>query len=190
MADPESTRAHVRPGEPVRMSFTKYDGTQHWWGDLTALGSDRYGVWLGGAPDTPWSRPGRVMLAGAHWVNLVPHEGRYVATFNAPGGTLTAQVYVDVTDVPLWSRDAVGGALRVDAVDLDLDVVRRFGGACSIDDEDEFEAHRASYGYPHEMVQVTRAQAEALLREMTAGAEPYGRVGAGWLAAWQAGSTC
>lgn len=99
------------------MAFTKYDGTRHWWGDLTLLGADGFGVWLGGGPDTPWRRPGRTIVAGVHWVNLVPQGRRHVATFNAPGGTLSAGVYVDVTDRPAWVRQTPGGRLRVVAVD-------------------------------------------------------------------------
>lgn len=168
------------------MAFSKYDGTRHWWGDLTLLGADGHGVWLGGGPDTPWRRPGRTLVAGAHWVNLVPYDARHVATFNAPGGTLSAGVYVDVTDRPVWSRDVVGGGLSVTAVDLDLDVVRRFTGTCTIDDEDEFAAHAVAFGYPPDLVAATRAEADRLLRAVSGGAEPYGHVGLDWLAAWQA----
>lgn len=169
------------------MSFTKYDGSPHWCGDLTLLGADRFGRWLGGAPGTIWRRPGRTVDAGAHWVSLVPYDGRYVATFNSPESSLSAQVYVDLTDVPVWSRGEPGDRLRVDAVDLDLDVVRRFCGACAIDDVDEFETHRVALGYPAGLVASTMQEAERLLREVSRGGEPYGQVGTDWLTAWRSG---
>ena len=85
--------------------------------------------------------------------------------------------------MPQWSRDA--GVLQVDAVDLDLDVVRRFTGVCSIEDVEEFEEHRLAYGYPEALVSSTRALADRLYQDVVAGVEPYGRVGAQWLQHWQ-----
>ncbi len=175
-----------RAGEPARLAFTKYDGSPHWWYDLTVVGVDAFGLWVGGGPESVCRRPGRTVTPGAHWVTVVPYDARYVATFNAPGGTLSASVYVDLISPPQWSRDETG-ALRILAVDLDLDVVRRFSGTCSLEDEDEFEAHRVRFGYPDDLVTATRAAALGLLRDVRDGREPYGRVGLAWLQGWQTG---
>lgn len=171
------------PGEPARLGFTKYDGSPHWRYELTVVGIDGYGVWLGGGPGSACARPGRTLVPGVAWVSLVPHVGGYVSTFNAPGGPLSAGIYIDLASVPQWSREA--GVLQVDAVDLDLDVVRRFTGVCSIEDVEEFEEHRLAYGYPEALVSSTRALADRLYQDVVAGVEPYGRVGAQWLQHWQ-----
>lgn len=168
------------PGTAAALRFTKYDGSPHWRYDLLVLGADAYGVWLGGWPGDLCAQPGRVIDPGVHWTTLIPHVGDWVATLNEPGGPLTAAFYVDVTDRPRWSRGARGWTLR--AVDLDLDVVRRFTGEISIDDEDEFEENQHRWSYPGDLVARSRATAHEIHAAMLAGREPFGEVGPAWLA--------
>ncbi len=172
----------IEPGAAVALRFTKYDGSRHWEYDLLALGVDSSGVWLGGWPGDLCSRPGKVIDPGAHWVTLIPHLGDWVATWNAPGGVLGAALYIDVTDSPRWVRDPTGEPeWTLAAVDLDLDVVRRFTGQAYIDDEDEFEEHRVGWGYPDGLARRARETADALLAAVLAHAEPFGEVGTAWL---------
>lgn len=171
--------APMAPGTPAALRFSKYDGSPHWRYDLLVLGADAYGVWLGGWPGDLCAKPGRVLDPGAHWVTLIPHDGDWVATLNEPGGVLMAALYVDITDRPRWSRGEDGWTLR--AVDLDLDVVRRFTGETYIDDEDDFEEHRRRWSYPEELVARSRATAEEIHAAMLADREPFGAVGPAWL---------
>ncbi len=168
------------PGTAVALRFTKYDGSPHWRYDLLVLGTDAYGVWLGGWPGDLCAKPGRVIDPGIHWTTLIPHVGDWVATFNDPGSVLGASLYVDVTDTPRWSRDGDGWTLA--AADLDLDVTRRFTGETLIDDEDEFEENRRRWSYPSALVARSRATAHEIYAAMLAGREPFGEVGPAWLA--------
>lgn len=170
-----------RAGEPVALRFTKFDGSPHWQYDVHALGSDEFGVWLGGWPGDVCRRPGRELTPGVHWVTLIPHRGDWVATFNEPGGVLSSGIYVDLTTTPCWSRPYAGPWLLTCA-DVDLDVVRRWGGECFIDDEDEFAEHQVSMGYPAELVASTREGADLLLAAVREGVEPFAGVGRSWLA--------
>ena len=70
----------------------------------------------------------------------------------------------------------------VPMVDLDLDVVLMRDGSLVLDDEDEFEVHRAALGYPGDLVDLALATADEIFRAIWDGAEPFGTVGASWLA--------
>lgn len=167
-----------RPGDRIVQRYRKYDGTPHWRFDSVYLGSDRHGVWVGGAPGDVFQRPGRRFLADAHYVTLIP-EGQFVATFNAESVAVRSRVYVDVMSVPQW-QDA-----EVQAIDLDLDVIRRYTGEVLIDDEDEFAEHQVAYGYPPELIDSVRRTADDLLVAVQTEQEPFGRVGFDWLARCQ-----
>src|SRR5690606_9318898 len=97
-----------------------------------------------------------------------------LSTFHGPGGGslppldgVPVAVYVDVTTPPAWD----GATLR--CVDLDLDVIAGEDGRVVVDDEDEFEAHRVSLGYPAEVQAAARAGCAAVLAAVTAGRAPY-----------------
>lgn len=170
-------------GTPVALRFTKYDGSPHWEFDVHVLGVDGYGVWVGGRPGDLCRRPGRVIDSEAYWATLIPHDGDWVATFNAPGGSLGSGIYVDVTSTPTWASTVLHGrpALLMTCADLDLDVVLKFDGQCYIDDEDEFAAHQVSFGYPPDLVSRTEDTAARVLAAVRAAQEPFGQVGASWL---------
>ncbi len=182
----------LTPGTLVRALFTKWDGRRHWEFDATVLGIDEYGVWTGLAPCDLLGRPGLAVRLEAHSVTLFPHRAWHVATFNAPRANFRSRIYVDMTTESIWSNGrgngdagAAGPSLpTVSAVDMDLDVIRRFeeyGGEIFVDDEDEFLEHQVSMGYPPAVVDATRASADAVLAAITNGAEPFGRVGPAWL---------
>ncbi len=61
-------------------------------------------------------------------------------------------------------------------VDLDLDVIRRRGGAIELVDQDEFADHQVKYGYPPEVVSEAEQSASWLLAALESGDEPFARI--------------
>ncbi|WP_052466550.1 DUF402 domain-containing protein [Mobilicoccus massiliensis] len=175
------TPAELPFGARVRAVFTKYDGRPHWEYDLVVLGVDDHGVWVGGAPGAHIARPGLEFTSDAYWVTLYPHDGMWVATINDDAGTFSSRVYVDVTTQATWWHRP-DGVLSVTAIDLDLDVIRRFSGELLVDDEDEFEEHRVEFGYPPELVEGARAAAAWLYERLAGHDEPFEQVAEHWLA--------
>lgn len=167
-------------GTRVHLDFRKYDGSEHWQEPYGLLGVDEYGVWLGMPTGTTYARPGRSHTSKAPSIRLVPHSGRWAAIFNAAGPGVKVHTYVDITDEPQWSSD--GDGFRATMVDLDLDVVRRFnGGNPFIDDMDELEEHRVSFGYPETLVAQVRADAFEVLAAVREQRAPFDAVGQTWL---------
>ncbi len=164
----------VQPGDVVPVRFGKWGGGPHWEMDLRYLGSDGFGDWLGSPAGMPLRRPGRTSWTDAEFAMLVPRRGDFVASFNGTG--VADAVYVNITDTPRWD----GGTVR--AVDLDLDVIRRWDGTLLVDDEDEFEEHQVELGYPPEVVSAAQASCDAVVAAVTLGDEPWGTVGHAWAA--------
>jgi len=164
----------------VDMRYTKWGGKGHWRWFAEELGRDRFGWWFGSPAGTELRRGlEEPVVIGHDFVVLVPEQGRWIAAWNGPEDTRTA-LYIDVTDKPVRHPD------RVEAVDLDLDVVRLRDGSVQLLDEDEFEEHQVLYGYPAEEIAQARATADELLAMVTARQEPFGEVGEAWLAAFSA----
>jgi uncharacterized protein len=160
----------------VEMRFTKWGGKPHWTFPAEPLGTDRYGRWLGTRAGVPLRRGLEPpVVLGYDFVVLVPDSGRWVASWNDARAERTA-VYVDVTTEPVSRADAV------EAVDLDLDVIRSFDGVVELLDEDEFAEHQRLYGYPPEVIAGALATADDLIAMITAREEPFGVVGEAWLA--------
>jgi uncharacterized protein len=158
----------------VEMRFTKWGGKRHWHYPLEPLGSDEHGWWLGG-------RAGSVLRRGFEppvlqpddYVLLVPDEGDWIGTWSSTG---RSEIYVDVTTRPVRRENVI------EAVDLDLDVVRRRkDGRVVVLDEDEFEEHQVLLGYPPEVIAKALATTEELVALVTARTEPFGEIGAAWL---------
>jgi hypothetical protein len=163
------------------MRFTKWGGKRHWRFAAEALGDDEFGWWYGSRAGTSMRRGfEEPIIAWYDFVILVPAAGRWVASWNGPAHVETA-IYVDVTDRPVRT------AGLVEAVDLDLDVVRLRDGSVRLLDEGEFEAHQVLYGYPPEEIAQARATADELLAMIGEGREPFGQVGDAWLAAFSEG---
>jgi hypothetical protein len=162
----------------VEMRFTKWGGKRHWRYPLEPLGIDQYGWWLGGAAGTLQRRGFEEPVRGRHdYVTLVPSDGDWIATWNAAGDV---EIYVDVTNRPMCS-DGV-----VEAIDLDLDVIRRRDGRVEVLDEDEFAEHQVLFGYPPDVIAQARATTDNLVAQISAAEEPFGRIGLNWLAAFSA----
>jgi hypothetical protein len=165
------------PGDVVQVRFSKWGGGRHWEFPLTALGTDRHGVWAGGALGTWLSRPGHGFESQVRWVTLFPDDRPWSASFYEAGHPDT-DVYVDMTTVPVWH-----GA-QVSLVDLDLDVILLVDGCLILDDEDEFDEHRRSLAYPDDVVSLARRSADEVLTAIGSGLEPFLTVGQGWLDRW------
>ncbi|WP_460522150.1 DUF402 domain-containing protein [Flindersiella endophytica] len=154
------------------MSFRlhKWDGTPHRQTPMAYLGRDGHGCWLGHVL-TPADGPGRP------GVTLIPRRGCYVAHFKQPPSL--NWIYVDITTEPELGHDGAGWTAT--ATDLDLDVVRREDGRVWIDDEDEFAEHAAGYGYPADVVAVSRSTADAVRIAVRDAAEPFGTTWRQWI---------
>jgi uncharacterized protein len=157
---------------PVR--FGKWGGRPHWEMDLRYLGSDFFGDWLGSPAGMPMRRPGMDTWTDAECAFLVPRDADFVASFNGPG--VSTAIYVDVTDRPRWAD----GVVR--AVDLDLDVIRKWDGTVLVDDEDEFAEHQVQYGYQAEVVDAAQRSCDAIVAAISGGEEPWATVGHEWCA--------
>lgn len=153
----------------MRVRGAKYDGSPHWEFDGIWLGADEHGDWIGFAPGTRFARPGAEFTADWPSLTLVTSAG-WVPAFNLghPRGLST---YVDLATVPEWRADASG--FTISYVDLDLDVVARDGEAAFIDDEDEFADHAMTFGYPLELVERVRADADAVLAAVQRKEPPF-----------------
>jgi hypothetical protein len=96
-------------------------------------------------------------------VLLVLDDGEWIATWNAESDT---ELYVDVTSRP------VRGDGVIEAVDLDLDVIRRRDGRVEVLDEDEFAEHQVLLGYPPDVIAQARATTDDLVARIRAAREP------------------
>ena len=73
--------------------------------------------------------------------DAVPHERPWAASYY-DSAEQPISVYVDMTTPAVWDGS------QVTMVDLDLDVVLGRDGELLLDDEDEFDEHRVTLGYP------------------------------------------
>lgn len=153
----------------------KWLDAPHWQYEVFDLGEDRHGRWfclprasvIQRRPDPPRAHIGTT-------VKVVPWQGSWVASFNAPPHRV--EVYVDVAAGPARIEGR-----SISFVDIDLDVVRDLQGHAHIIDVDEFEEHRVSFGYPDALVASAQATADELLAAITARREPFDRDGIAWL---------
>jgi hypothetical protein len=160
----------------VELRYTKWGGKKHWNFSAEPLGSDRYGWWYGCPAGIPMRRGLEApIVVNYAFIVLAPASGAWVASWNGPENRET-EVYVDVTTAPVRTDDAI------EAVDLDLDVVRLRDGSVRLLDEDEFEEHQRLYRYPADVIAQARATADDLMAMVAARREPFGEVGDSWLA--------
>ena len=167
------------PGDDVHIVMTKWGRRPHWELDGLFLGSDDDGDWIGVPAGSRMSRPGATYTAPVDQVMLSPGPGRsvdrgWVATFHAPGGD--THTYVDMTTPPYWT------ALDLNAVDLDLDVVRGRSGRVWVDDEDDFARHRVELGYPREIVDLAVATSARVRDLLSDGLAPFDGRAEQWFA--------
>jgi uncharacterized protein len=173
----------ISVGETVQVRYGKWGGGRHYEFAMSRLGEDEHGIWLGAPGGTTIRRPGHVFPSTTEWVTCFATAAGWTASFY-PHDRHTIATYVDITTVPEWSRDDESDVVSM--VDLDLDVVLLVEGELLIDDDDEFEEHRHSLGYPVEIVALAQSTATAVYDALAAGEEPYRSVGARWLASYAA----
>ena len=159
----------------VRVVYTKYDGSAHRDYPAQRLAEDDLGTWLGVTAGTASVYHGRPSVEQIPFVLLVPHSAWWTAMFNPP--PRTSEVYCDIATPATWH-----GNEQVSLVDLDLDVVRRRQtGLVQLLDEDEFAAHRQSFGYPDDLVGHARSAAAHLVTALGHGTEPFASAYRKWL---------
>jgi len=170
--------------------MSKWGDRPHWHFEGIHLGSDEHGEWIGFPKGTHNRRPGFEFDSEVDAVSLVPAEGWFIATFQAPG--IWCDLYVDMATPATWDGDV----LR--AVDLDLDVVRlsdplpaavldsaaeegRTAGELFVDDEDEFAEHQVAYGYPADVIEAAQASRDQVFAAASARQAPYDGTHRRWL---------
>lgn len=164
--------------EIIHIRFSKWDETPHWAFDMERLGADDHGVWLWAPAGTELRRGvDKTIRAERGFVKVITPNRWWTAVWNVGPlkGDRSIEVYVDVITPAVWDGDTVR------MVDLDLDVIRRSSGLVEIDDEDEFEEHRALFGYPDHVVDKARTEAARMAIAVEMRTEPFGSVGEQWL---------
>jgi hypothetical protein len=148
----------------VRVRFTKWGGARHHGAEVVYLGADEHGDWLGDPVGNHWSGGPREFVGVTDNVLLIPRGRGMTAVFYDVHPDQDFELYVDITSVPRWEPGLVT------AVDLDLDVIRRFDGSWFVDDEDEFAEHQVTLGYPPEVVRAAEAECARVVDELRRGA--------------------
>lgn len=163
--------------DDIQVNYRKYDGSLHWHARLRRLGEDEYGVWLGWPRGSVWQRGanGAVVTYGHAHVMLFPRDRWWTAAFN--GEPDKTELYCDITTVPRWPSPGL-----VTMIDLDLDVLRKRGGAPMLVDEDEFAEHRVKYGYTPDVIARAEESARWLMAAVDGGTGPFGGAHGKWLA--------
>lgn len=161
---------------PVTVQYSKYPDTLHWRHELTFLGQDDHGIWLGAPVGTVVQRGTEApRTTTRYFVQLISRGLWWSALFNGPNPR-QLDVYVDVTTPATWPNPD-----RVEMIDLDLDVVRRVDGTVHVDDEGEFEEHRVSLGYPPAMADMARTTAARLTIALEQHHPPFDEEATPWL---------
>ena len=176
-----------RPGDLVVARNRKWDGGAHWVVPGVQLGEDDHGWWIYQGRGEFISRPGAALHTLSDAVLLVPRDGAYASTFYDDDNPGEFRVYVDLAWDLAWRRirnapPGGTGAVEFHMVDMDLDVIRSSESGVFVDDEDEFEEHRASMDYPGWLVDAVREETTRLLAAVQDGSGPFGGIADEWLA--------
>lgn len=156
------------PGTPLVFRWRKWDGSPHWEHECVYLGADEWGDWLGQHSGSRSFRPGRDVVLRSPSVVLLP-AGREDHVLTVNGAPELTRVYIDIAWAVQWPEGAMPTA-----IDMDLDVVRRLDDrGVYIDDEDEWELHRARYGYPSRVIEALEATAHDLERRVRSLEPPF-----------------
>ena len=157
------------------VQFFKYPNLLHWRHDMTRLGEDEHGVWVGMPSWGTVQRGHEPAQRHPHPMVSVIADGAWFIPIFSPTDPRFS-VYVDICTPPEWPSQS-----RVEAIDLDLDVAVGPDGAVSVLDEDEFAAHQAMFDYPDELVIGAEAATEYVLGAIRAGHGPFGGIADEWL---------
>ncbi len=161
-------------GRLVRIRFLKWPDTLHWHFSGERITADGHGVWMGGRVGETARRGAEAPIVFRHdWVKVIVPGAWWSAIWNASG-----VCYVDIVTPPRWNGDVVS------MIDLDLDVYRHPDGRVEVMDEDEFDEHRMTLGYPQQVVDMTRTTTAQVVLAIERGDEPFATVGPGRLSEW------
>ncbi len=160
----------------VDIRFLKWPDTLHWHFSGERIVDDEHGLWVGGRVGESARRGKESPKTFRHdWVKVLVDGAWWTAIWNTSG-----DCYVDIVTPPRWSGDVVS------MIDLDLDVYRHPGGRVEVMDEDEFEEHRHTLGYPDQVVDLARTTTAQVVLAIERSDEPWGSVGPARLAEWRA----
>jgi protein associated with RNAse G/E len=160
----------------VTVQFLKNPDELHWGFEGHWLGADEWGGWISvPAGSRRWKGAAAKAPTATPAVFCAPNDAWWHLHYN--GDTTEYSHFVDIATPPIWVS-----ADRYEMIDLDLDVVRGQDGIVAVQDEDEFRAHQARYGYSQEMIDRAEQETSVIVSMLESGAEPFFEVAAGWLA--------
>ncbi len=158
----------------VDCDFRKWRESPHWRFPARLIERDAHGTWLIAEPPTPYSGPRGTGEWTHRFVILIPPDDWWIASFNDPAELPEpVEIYVDICTPAEWLTPT-----HVQAIDLDLDVIRFADGRTIIDDEDEFLEHQVTYAYPPDVIREARDACDRIAELVAARGEPFGAAGA------------
>lgn len=169
----------IAVGDMVIARAWKHDGWPHWVVPGRYLGADEHGHWIVQPAGSLVARPGAAFTAESDAICLFPHAGDWVATFYDESHPGHFRLYIDVSRNLGWQALKPAG-WEFNSIDMDLDVVRSTSRGIYLDDEDEFEDHSVTMGYPEALAVRMRAAAQDLLADVETLKEPFGGAADVW----------
>jgi hypothetical protein len=152
----------------IDVRYTKWPDRIHYEYAVRVLGEDEHGVWAAcDAGDAVHKAGAFAFNRPTTLLKLIPRGDEHWTGLWHPPDDPKWDLYLDINTPPEWNGDAVT------MIDLDLDVQRLRDGSVHLLDEDELEAHSIEYGYPDDLVAMTRAAAHDVFDRITAGVEPF-----------------
>lgn len=162
-----STVRCVSSSRWVDISYTKWPDHPHYAYRMRVLGEDNHGVWGAcEAGESVYKSGELAFIRESTLLSLVPRDGCWSALWYPPSEPVL-EVYVDINSCPEWTVGAV------EMIDLDFDVIRRRDGTVQLVDEDEFEEHRLTFGYPNDLVALARSAAKEVTERASHPTEPF-----------------
>lgn len=148
----------ARPGSRVLLRATKYDGAAHWIQPFRVLSDDGTLLVTSYRARTP-IYTSRCEFRSPYDSVVYFWRDRWYNVFRlSRPGCRTALWYCNVATPPRFD------GCQISYVDLDLDVKVFPSGCIELVDEEEFEEHRRSYGYPDDIVARAREAVDELFR--------------------------
>jgi len=164
------------PGSFIAIEYTKWPDQLHYAYRMRVLGEDDFGVWGRCDAGEQVHKAGKPeFIRASALLCLIPRTGCWSATWYPPSEE-RLEVYIDINTSPVWTSDAVS------MIDVDFDVLRHRDRTVELLDEDEFEAHRVTYGYPDDLIEYARTAALDTLAKASNPSEPFAHAWQPWYA--------